>query len=573
MSIPGLITIGTCASADEIMNQAMITRTPNGDLYASAGAMGQNHDLDPSKKKPIHIWYSNDDGATWVVSREIYVDSDTDQHWVFGGMGAACIASDADGYVHIAFGIRRRIGAYPSVKSNNVVIYLHGKHGNWGGIYNIFQADSDEVLDCRPSVASLAVDSNNLAHLLFSHCGIDTEYIRHIWDPGTGWFLYELLHYHGDYHCHDRLVIDSNDTIHVTYGIKKSASGVTVEKFYYKAKAISGGWGNTVYVGMDSDPWYYGIALAIDKDDNLHMATAAGGQYRQRSSAGVWSDIEDYGLLDYSEPSISIPQDGVIYVAARKSEGTWGRFNIRKRVDGVWSDDESWTYDSYCKGVCMLHSYYPKIGTQYTNILETGWAFHWRMYYGDSYYKADFTQAAYVTTDPATLVTGTTATINGTLVYDGDEDCTCSFEWGLTTDYGEVTTGETKNTGETFSAGLTGLLAGTVYHFRAKAVNSLGTFYGADLTFTTVGTVYPSVATTRVSSLVHRWVPGSYTLEMVLGGLTSEFGLIIPTGKPAPTIPTLPSCQADEVLTWSLERGYYCMPRADIPIEELRAGR
>jgi len=170
-----------------------------------------------------------------------------------------------------------------------------------------------------------------------------------------------------------------------------------------------------------------------------------------------------------------------------------------------------------------------------------------------------------VDTDPATLVTGISATLNGTLVYDAGEDCACSFEWGLTTDYGGTTTPENKNTGETFSAGITGLLPDTTYHFRAKAVNSYGTFYGADRTFGSTGSIYPSVSTVRVSSLVHRWVPGSYTLECTLGGLTSDLGLIVPSGKPTPILPTLPSCAPDEVLSWSLERGYFCLPKAEIP--------
>lgn len=172
-----------------------------------------------------------------------------------------------------------------------------------------------------------------------------------------------------------------------------------------------------------------------------------------------------------------------------------------------------------------------------------------------------------VTTDAATDVRATSATVNGTLDESGSEACDCSFEWGLTTGYGNTTTPETKNTGETFSAGLTGLVPGTTYHFRAKAVNSSGTFYGADRTFRSGGSIYPSVSTVRVSSLVHRWVPGSYTLECTLGGLTSDLGLVVPSGKPISILPTLPSCQPDELLAWTFEKGYHCIPKSAIPPE------
>jgi len=97
------------------------------------------------------------------------------------------------------------------------------------------------------------------------------------------------------------------------------------------------------------------------------------------------------------------------------------------------------------------------------------------------------TQAAIpnVTTNPATEVGQTTATLNGTLDADGGEACDCGFEYGETTGYGSTTATQSKTTGETFSQEVRGLKGGTVYHFRAKATNSLGTDYGADRTFHT----------------------------------------------------------------------------------------
>ncbi|KKN60920.1 hypothetical protein LCGC14_0527190 [marine sediment metagenome] len=164
-----------------------------------------------------------------------------------------------------------------------------------------------------------------------------------------------------------------------------------------------------------------------------------------------------------------------------------------------------------------------------------------------------------VSTDPATDIAGAAATLNGTLDDDGGEACDCAFQYGLTIGYGATTSTQSKTTGQSFASPITGLLPGTIYHFRAWASNSYGTGYGADRTFTTLGDIYPSIETTRVSSLVHRWVPGSYSLECVLGGLTSDIGLIVPTGRPTPTLPTLPSCPPGKVLAWSLEEGYHCV--------------
>jgi len=59
-----------------------------------------------------------------------------------------------------------------------------------------------------------------------------------------------------------------------------------------------------------------------------------------------------------------------------------------------------------------------------------------------------------------------------------------SFEWGLTTAYGNETPTRVKSATGGFSRKITGLLPGTTYHYRAKGVGD-GTGYGPDRTFTT----------------------------------------------------------------------------------------
>jgi len=90
-----------------------------------------------------------------------------------------------------------------------------------------------------------------------------------------------------------------------------------------------------------------------------------------------------------------------------------------------------------------------------------------------------------VSTNPASAVGQTTATLNGTLDDDGDLACDCSFEYGETIGYGSTTSTQSKTTGETFSQEVLGLKGGTVYHFRAIATNSVDTSYGDDRTFHT----------------------------------------------------------------------------------------
>ncbi|MBA7657283.1 hypothetical protein ES703_65218 [subsurface metagenome] len=75
--------------------------------------------------------------------------------------------------------------------------------------------------------------------------------------------------------------------------------------------------------------------------------------------------------------------------------------------------------------------------------------------------------------------------LNGVLSYDGGEPCSCFFEWGTTTAYGNTTGSQIKSTGDPFSVQISGLLENTEYHFRAVATNSSGTSYGEDMTFLT----------------------------------------------------------------------------------------
>lgn len=98
-----------------------------------------------------------------------------------------------------------------------------------------------------------------------------------------------------------------------------------------------------------------------------------------------------------------------------------------------------------------------------------------------------------VTTDAATSVKPSTAALNGTLDNGGGAACDCGFEYGLTTSYGTTTSTQSKNTGETFSQAITGLLPNRIYHFRAFATNQAGTGYGSDATFKTTALGNPNV--------------------------------------------------------------------------------
>jgi uncharacterized protein (TIGR02145 family) len=105
-------------------------------------------------------------------------------------------------------------------------------------------------------------------------------------------------------------------------------------------------------------------------------------------------------------------------------------------------------------------------------------------------------------TQAATGLTTTTALLNGSIIANY-LSTTVSFEYGLTPEYGSsiVATQSPVNgiTTVNVSKSLTGLSAGTIYHYRVKAENSLGISYGDDKTFTTLGLVPTSITQTATN--------------------------------------------------------------------------
>jgi phosphodiesterase/alkaline phosphatase D-like protein len=133
------------------------------------------------------------------------------------------------------------------------------------------------------------------------------------------------------------------------------------------------------------------------------------------------------------------------------------------------------------------------------------------------------------TTLAATAILTTSATVNGT-VNANYLSSVVTFEYGLTTSYGSTATATpspvTGNTSTSVSANISGLSAGTTYHFRVKAVNSLGTTYGTDLTFVTLGQA-PTATTLDASNLLttSATLNGTVNANYLSSVVTFEYGL------------------------------------------------
>jgi uncharacterized repeat protein (TIGR01451 family) len=148
-----------------------------------------------------------------------------------------------------------------------------------------------------------------------------------------------------------------------------------------------------------------------------------------------------------------------------------------------------------------------------------------------------------VTTGPATAVGVTAATLNGT-VNPNLQTTTVYFEYGLTTSYGLTAAVSGTFTGaiaQAVSANITGLAAGTTYHFRAVATNVLGSAYGLDQTFATTSVPDLAIAARHSGSFTQGDTADSYTLMVTNTGTAASSGTVtvvdtLPTGLAATAI-------------------------------------
>jgi hypothetical protein len=100
-----------------------------------------------------------------------------------------------------------------------------------------------------------------------------------------------------------------------------------------------------------------------------------------------------------------------------------------------------------------------------------------------------------LTTSPASAITQTTATLNGSITDTGGADATeRGFNYGLTTAYGSnIAQTSGHFTAVPFSADISNLVCNTTYHFRSYAINSAGTGASSDASFTTIPCTVPVV--------------------------------------------------------------------------------
>jgi hypothetical protein len=163
-----------------------------------------------------------------------------------------------------------------------------------------------------------------------------------------------------------------------------------------------------------------------------------------------------------------------------------------------------------------------------------------------------------VTTNPATAVGGTTATLNGTVNPDGVQLSDCHFDVGTDTNYtlppvpcdtadGNPISGPgdipADSSDHAVSADLTGLDPETTYHFRLVAANANGTTAGSGQTFTTPPAVL-GLATGTATAITDTTATLNGTLNpngLAITDCHFDYGATAAYGQIAPCVPASPS--------------------------------
>ena len=131
-----------------------------------------------------------------------------------------------------------------------------------------------------------------------------------------------------------------------------------------------------------------------------------------------------------------------------------------------------------------------------------------------------------VTTSQVTNIQQTSATGGGNVTNSGGANVTeRGICWG--TSHNPTTSGSHASNGTgtgSYTVNMSGLSPGTTYYVRAYAINSQGTAYGSEVTFTTAAGL-PTVTTSQVTNITQTSATGSGNVTATGGANVTERGI------------------------------------------------
>jgi hypothetical protein len=236
-----------------------------------------------------------------------------------------------------------------------------------------------------------------------------------------------------------------------------------------------------------------------------------------------WLDDSTKGLVDYSPYATAIrtdtpmsPPTGVIATAGTDSiDLAWLSNPESNRLAGYkvyWGGTSGHPYSNVVDVGNVTHhtisglsvgNYYVTVtaydATAASIVDDPTTLINEKQTSGHESWYSDEIGAPTVTTNSATGISSSGATLNGT-VNANNASTTVTFQYGQTTSYGNTVSADqpspiTGDSNTAVSKAINGLTPNTIYHYRAVGVNLLGTTNGDDMTFTT--TTAPPTATTN----------------------------------------------------------------------------
>jgi hypothetical protein len=129
---------------------------------------------------------------------------------------------------------------------------------------------------------SMVIDSNNVVHLVWNDftsnlagSGSDTDIFYSSYDPSTyTWSAIEVVSSESTSSSVDPvMVMDNEENIHVIWGDSTDILGAGIDRdIFYKSRTPTGIWTTTSLVSSDSTTTIEHPFLAVDSEDNLHVA-------------------------------------------------------------------------------------------------------------------------------------------------------------------------------------------------------------------------------------------------------------------------------------------------------------
>lgn len=317
----------------------------------------------------LYLAYSTD-GVTWT--RVLLVDADTDPNCLHPSL-----AADDDDNIYVVWA-GYRTGEPAGDRQIRAIVYY--ANGSLSSITNI----TDSVYD--QDYPAIAIDGNGKLHVVWSArtATYSSSKIQYSCYSEGSWSTPVLLMVTGEASYAQELpsiAVDSNNVVHVVwYGRYQGYGTRTSIRYAY----------------LDAGTWYYGIAysdssynyyrpcIAIDKDNNLHVAfqittTISNVLYIKKTAAtGTWGDYHEItadATYNQYAPSISVTQSNDLHVIWRglSSESATYYQVQHIKYSGSWGSIEALTNDLTCHNVWgnLIFSTYPSND----DIPTTGYAF------------------------------------------------------------------------------------------------------------------------------------------------------------------------------------------------------